>query len=203
MALDTYANLKTAITDHLDRSDLSSHVDDFIDLAEARHKREIRIREMLNRDALTVDDRYVSLPTGYLEAKMIRLLTNPVTVLDHVNLYEMTRRRRTGTGKPGLFTIHAQIEFDRDADQSYSGEIIYYKEETALSNSNTSNNILTRAADCYLYAALAASAPFLMNDERVPLWETLYRNARDELNALDRRGSHVGPIRSRIGGAVV
>ena len=35
MALDTYANLKLALADELDRDDVSDKLDDFIDLAEA------------------------------------------------------------------------------------------------------------------------------------------------------------------------
>ena len=94
MALDNYTNLKTAIADHLDRSDLTSSIDDFIDIAEARFKREIRIQEMLTRESIVVDDRYVDLPIGFLEAKTVRLLTNPVTVLEEVNPHEMMRNHR-------------------------------------------------------------------------------------------------------------
>ena len=39
MALDNYANLKDAVADWLDRSDLDSRIPDFISLAEARVNR--------------------------------------------------------------------------------------------------------------------------------------------------------------------
>lgn len=203
MALSTYSELKTAIAAHLERDDLTSYVDDFIDIAEAMHKREIRIREMLSRSALTVNARYVSLPSGFLEAQTIRLLTNPVTVLEQVNQHEMNRWRSESTGKPYRYTIHAQIEFDITPDSSYSGEIIYFGEMTALSDANTSNSILSRAPDAYLYGALTASAPFLMNDERIETWGGLYANARDGLNAQARASRKVGPLIARIAGAIV
>lgn len=187
MSLADYDGLKAAIADHLDDDGLSSQIEDFIDLAEARHKREIRIREMLTREALTVDARYVDLPTGYLEAKNIRLLTTPVTVLLYRNEHELNRVRSESTGKPTSYTIHSQIEFDITPDSSYSGEIIFYKSLTALSDSNTSNDLLTRAPDVYLYAALLASAPFLLNDERIQVWGSLYKDAKDSLNTVDRR----------------
>lgn len=201
MALDSYSNLKTAIANYLDRDDLTDYVDDFIDIAEARHKRDIRIREMLTRSSLTVDDRYVDLPTGYLEAQTLRLLTDPVTVLLEVNLHEMNRIRVESTGKPEFFSIHTQIEFNIDPDESYSGEIVYYKALTALDGSNTSNDLLTRAPDAYLYAALSAAEPFLMNDPRVQLWEALYQNAVDGLTKSDRRSRRSGPQISRVAGA--
>ena len=50
MALDTYANLKTEIANYLNRTDLTSYLDTFIDLAEARHARDLRVREMESVD---------------------------------------------------------------------------------------------------------------------------------------------------------
>lgn len=199
MSLADYDGLKSAIADHLDRDDLTDQIDDFIDLAEARHKREVRIREMLTRSSLTVDDRYVDLPTGFLEAKTLRLLTTPVTVMTYLNQHEMNRVRSETTGKPTYFTVHSQFEFDKSPDSSYSGEVIYYKSQTALSDSNTSNDILSKAPDLYLYGALVASAPFLLNDERIQVWAALYKDAKDALNLMDRRG--VGPLVARAAGA--
>ena len=197
MALSTYSELKSAIADHLDRSDLTDQIDDFIDIAEERHKNEIRIREMLTRSALTIDARYVDLPTGFLSASTIRILTTPVGVLEYVNQAHMDRVRQESTGKPKYFTIHAQLEFDRAADQSYSGEIIYWKSFDALSDSNTSNGLLTRSPGVYLYGALAASAPFLMNDERLAVWNAMYERLRDGLEASDSKGRHPGPVVAR------
>ena len=53
MSITTYAELKTAIADFLNRDDLSSVVDTFIDLAEARIQREIRHYKMEETDTLS------------------------------------------------------------------------------------------------------------------------------------------------------
>lgn len=200
MALDSFANLKTAIADHLNKSNLTSYIPDFITLAESRHKRDIRIREMLERSALTIDSMYEDIPTGLLEALQIRLLTTPVTPVDFVSIESMTSLRRAGTGKPVKFTIHEQIEFDVSPDSSYSGEIIYYKALTPLSDAATSNALLVRAPDAYLYGALAASAPFLLNDERLPVWDALYKDAIAGLNQGRRQERSVGPLYARVYG---
>ena len=139
MPLDTYTNLKATIADTLARDDLTSQIDDFINLVEARHKREIRFRSMLHRAQSTVDGRYLGLPAVFLEMQTLRLLTDPVTVLAEVNLQEMNRLRQTATGIPAHFTIHEEIEFDRAPDSSYSAEMIYYAELTPLSASNETN----------------------------------------------------------------
>lgn len=194
-----YSELKTELADWLEDTDILGKADLLIDLAEARHKRDVRIREMLQRDSLTVDDRNVSLPAGFLEMKTLRLLTDPVTVLEEIPLYEMSRVRVESTGKPLKYTVHADIEFDRSPDSSYSGEIIYYKELTALSDANTTNDLSTRAPDVYLYGALMCAEAFLMNDPRIQTWATLYAAAIKDLNMLDRK--RPGPRRSRVVGA--
>jgi hypothetical protein len=200
MALDSFSNLKAAIADHLNKSNLTSYIPDFITLAESRHKRDIRIREMLDRQSLTIDAMYEDAPTGLLEALQIRLLTTPITPVDFRSIEQMTTLRRTGTGKPLYFTIHEQIEFDISPDSSYSGEIIFYKSLTPLSDSATSNALLVRAPDAYLYGALAASAPFLLNDERLPVWDALYKDAVAGLNQARRQERAVGPLFSRVRG---
>jgi hypothetical protein len=40
-----------------------------------------------------------------------------------------------------------------------------------------------------------------MHDERIQMWETLYRNARDEVNMLKRRADHIGPRFARVAGS--
>lgn len=202
MALDTYANLKTAITDHLDRDDLSTHVDDFIDIAESWHKRDIRIRQMLTRASITINSEFVSLPSGCLEVQSLRILTTPTTVLTYMDAHELMRFKQDGTGTPSFYTINGdEFEFDVNPDSSYSGEIVYYAEETALSDANTSNNLLARAPDAYLYGALLASAPFLMNDERIAVWGSLYEKAVTGLSNMRRQDRHVGPLISRTAGS--
>lgn len=202
MGVSTYSELKTEIGTHLDRDDLTSSVDTFIDLAEARHKRDIRIREMITRGTITVDGRYEDLPTGFLEGITFRLLTSPVTVLDFVSLDEMAVYRSETTGKPSKYTIGAQIEFDKAPDSAYSGEMMYYASVTALSDGNTTNAILTRAPDVYLYGALLATAPFLMNDERIMTWGQLYKDAVAALSQSARQERHMGRLVPKLHGSV-
>ncbi|HEY7822525.1 MAG TPA: hypothetical protein VIG24_06825, partial [Acidimicrobiia bacterium] len=200
LALDNYTDLQEAIADYLD-DDLTDQIKDFIRLAEARHRREIRIREMVKREAITVNARYIDFPTGFLEARNLRIITNPMRVLSEVSVHEMNLRRRDETGLPSFVTFHEQIEFDVVPDSAYNGEIIFYKAVDRLSDSNTTNDILDIAPDAYLYGALLASAPFLLNDERVQLWGTLYAQARDSLNATAKASRRTGPLVSRVTGA--
>jgi hypothetical protein len=70
-----------------------------------------------------------------------------------------------------------------------------------LDDTNTSNGLLVRAPDAYLYGALVASAPFLASDERLQVWEMLYSAARDGLLLSDRQGRYGTALASRVAGA--
>lgn len=218
MALDTYAGLQASIADHLD-DDLSAQIQDFIALAEARHKREIRIREMQAREELTLSegsdadtDRFLSfsgLSSTFLDLKSLRLKIPTTTSgrmyyppLEEVTGDQMVERAIKDARRPSSFHVWAEeIEFDSMADEDYAVELWFYTELTALSDQNTSNALLLRAPDVYLYGSLMASAPFLLNDERLKTWGDLYIQARDELNRTERESRRGGPLISRVRGA--
>jgi len=123
-----------------------------------------------------------------------------VTRLEEVSLPEMTAIRQEVNGRPAYFSIASDIEFDVVPDASYSGEITYYQSLTPLSDADPSNVLLTTYPDAYLYAALAASAPYQMADERLAVWEALYRDARDMINRQAAASRRVGPLVSRVSG---
>jgi hypothetical protein len=195
MSLDTYEALKIEIADWLDRDDLTGRIDSFIDLAEAKHAREVRVRAMLKRAtaSMSTATRFMALPTGYRAMKVMRLLTTPYTALLQVNHAELTRYHQTAEGKPEYFAIHEEIEFNRTPDDSYTLEMVYYCPLTALSDANASNWILVNAPDLYLYGALSAAEPFLDNDERLATWKGLYNEAVSSINLEDLRSRTSGP----------
>lgn len=209
MSLDSYDNLKQAVSDWLDRDSLEDQIQDFIDIAEARHAREIRFRQMLRNADLQISksDRKVALPFDFLDHYFLRILAPNnlqgrrfLPGLDEVTVYELTRLSTNEKRRPCKYTIHEEIEFDSEADQDYDAELLYYVQLTPLSDANPTNALLDRAPDTYLYAALSASAPFLLNDERVPTWETLYVQARDGLNLASRKSRRGGPLVSKVAG---
>lgn len=195
MALDTYSNLKTTIANYLNRSDLTAYLGDFITLTEARLNRELRVREMVNTDTSTTTvagTQSYSLPTGYLEATTVIFQSDPYCTLrfisnsDFYNKYNASQSR----GKPTYFTIvGSNILLGVAPNSATTLQINYYKSLTALSDSNTSNDILTNYPELYLYGALAESAPFIMQDERINTWGNLYKEALKNANETSSRGS--------------
>ena len=198
MALDTYANLKTEIANYLNRTDLTSYLDTFIDLAEARHARDLRVREMESVDTsitTVAGTQSYDLPTGYLEMRYVTWQSNPYTFLAYMTPPDFFRvyNAGEGSGSPGYYTIvGSKIYLGKQPDAANVLELGFFKRPTALSSSNTTNDILTYFPDLYLYASLAESEPFLMNDERLPVWAGLYKEGVNSANNSASQGRTSG-----------
>jgi len=224
MALDfsDYDGLIASIADTLNRTDLEERIPGWIQLAEEEHKSDVRIREMLDRVELEIDGRTIELPTGFVELKRMRILTETGTrpyELEERTSGEMTKLWRSPSEGPGgdwlggrfgrpaylprYFAIGGDIEFDCDpaafdpADNPLA-DVEFYKAVTGLSADDPSNAILARAPAAYFYGALKHSAPFLLDDARVTLWGNAYQAAVGRVNMNDRKRG--GPQASRVQG---
>jgi len=194
MALDTYANLKTEIANYLNRDDLTSYLDTFIDLAESRMARDLRLREMETIDISTTTvsgTQSYDLPTGYLEMRYVSYQTDPYTFLTYLAPPDFMRVYNVGVGSgiPSHYTmIGSKIYLGKMPDSAKVLELGFFQRPTGLSDANTTNAILTNFPDLYLYACLAESEPFLMNDERLKVWASLYKEGIKTANESAQRG---------------
>ena len=197
MAIGTFAQLKTATANWLDRSDLTDRIPEFIVLAEARFNRILRIRDMetVSTAISTVGGtREYSLPTGFVQMKEFHLTTNPITPLSYITPEMMSRTWAGSTsGTPLAFTIIADnVRLGPSPDAVYTTSMLYYKTFTALSTDNTTSDMLTKNPDVYLYGTLLEAEPFIMNDERVALWATAFKQAIDDIQFQDNKDRHSG-----------
>lgn len=193
MAFTTYATLQTAIAAWLHRTDLTTNIPDFITLAEAQMQRNLNVAEQETTTTLTASAgaTSVTLPTDYNKMRRIRYLYGNT----YIDLWPvaLSPSYSDGTTASPIRVISMQgstIAFHNPTDQQYSLVIDYYAKFTPLSNSNTTNWILTSHPDAYLYGALMQSAPFLGTDNRLALWETAFTTAIDEINQEDFAKRH-------------
>lgn len=190
MAITTYAELKTAIGDWLNRDDLDNVIPNFISLAEAQFNRSIRHRKMVVRSDATLDTPYFAVPADWLQTIRFQLNTNPVTPLLFVTPEQALEESMVySTGQQPLFytMVGKQFQVVPSPDSSYSAELLYYAKIPALSNSATTNWLLTESPDLYLYGALIQSAPYLKEDERINVWAGLYQRLLDDMMLADER----------------
>lgn len=192
MAITTYSDLKTSVANYLARSDLTSQIPDFIQFAEIRLRRELRIRQMLLSTTLTTTGgtSTVNLPSDFLELKNIYIDGDPTWTLTYLTPSTLERNGRTyEQNKPNYYTIlSSTIKFGATPDTTYSVPLLYYAAPAFLSDSNTSNVFLANCPDLLLYGSLAEAEPYLMNDARLATWQAMYDRGLLGLRESDDRG---------------
>ena len=78
----------------------------------------------------------------------------------------------------------------------------YYKKVQGLSTTNTTNEILKNYPDLYLYGCLLEAQPFIMADERLPVWAEMYQTAVRNAEDGDAKEKHSGsPLQMTPSGA--
>jgi len=204
MALTNYSTLKTSIANWLNRSDLTSEIaDDFIKLTEADFNSKLRIRKMVAQTSFTIDSETEALPTGFLQVRDIYILNGNTKVpLTYTTPSQMDSTVGTSTtGLPNSFTILGDtFRFSPKPDASYTAFINYYKSFDALSDTTTTNYILTTHPAIYLYGSLFHAANFLggINPQQVQTWQQMFATAMERLELNDREDQVSGsPLQIR------
>jgi SH3-like domain-containing protein len=185
MSIGTYAELQTAITNWLDRTDLSSRIPEFIALFEAQINRRLRVRKQITSTTLTPSSGSVALPTDYLEWKRVTWTGSPRRELDYV-----TPSFLSGTNPdllsdvPTYFTIEgANIKVSPTDNTSL--DFLYAQKLPALSVSNTTNWMLTDNPDGYLWGSLVMAATFTEDAQNGAAWNVLAQQVLGEIWGLD------------------
>jgi hypothetical protein len=192
MALSTYSELKSAIANWLNRSDLTDEIaGDFIKLTEADFNSKLRIRKMITQATITIDSETEALPTGFLQVRDFYILSGTTKhPLRYMTPSQMDQVK--GTSRTGLPSSHTIL--------GYTSKINYYKAFDALSDTNTTNYILTSHPAIYLYGSLFHAANFLggVNPQQTQTWQQMYGTAMERLEQNDREDEYSGsPLQIR------
>lgn len=206
MPFSTYTELKTAVSDWLARTDLTTQPADFIALGEAEMKR--RIRKWTTRNAaFSVSAQRVAAPSDLKVLRSIRLdtgspsLDKPLRLGTVEMVSERLARANGATGRPDTVALLVEsssagyLLFAPEPDQTYTAELFYTSTLTPLSSSVASNSVLVEAPDAYLFGALMHAETYLEHDERIPVWKSRFDAAIEQLNAEREEYEHTASIR--------
>ena len=120
----TYSELKTAIANYLNRSDLTSDIDTFIDNVEAELNRRLRSKDMIKRATATADSQYLTVPSDWLEAINIEITSNNFCPLFQQSIESLDVYRKANnnsTGQPVYYAmVDDSIELAPTPDSSYT-----------------------------------------------------------------------------------
>lgn len=186
-----YASLKTAVADWLSRADLTSFIPNFIQNAENRIYREVRVRQMIRGSTFTIaaNDDDFDIPADYLEFIRVVVNTTPVTALVRTTIDNAQRQfpRSGSTGAPVYlaFVNNSVAVFYPRSNGTYDVSFTYYGRTASMTSDADNPWLIDDASDLILYASLVESAPFIKDDARVAMWEAAYQRSKAAIIAQD------------------
>lgn len=217
MPFSTRAELETAVANWLNKTNLAAFITDFVDLGVARIRRDQlwdrRVHSIETENAFTVSAQGEELPTG-VKAVLEMWSTSgdyigPLEQTSFAGLRKLANSNNDETGTPKVYAIvpprdpaiaGARLFLWPRPSGSYPVDFLYVRDVGPLGAGGS--ELLTFAPDAYLFAALSESAPFLRDDERVPVWSSRYDLAIAALNRQPERAAHGASEQRPILGAV-
>ena len=175
MSISTYAELVTAVNRAAYRSDLSSDVDNFIQLAESDMQTRLKLVDFEDTVTLSVTAGSSALPTDYSGMRNVYWdgdTDRPLNYLtpDKFDAYNFTAEL------PNFYTIKGlNIKFGTTTDGS---AVLNYKARfTGLSSGNTTNAIITKYPDAYMHGVMAQLFLFTRDDKNMAVRQEAYERA--------------------------
>lgn len=189
MAISTYSEVKTAVANWLNRSDLTTYIPDFVTFAEVRIYRELKVRQMETALSSAISSGTIAVPSGFTSLKYAYVDGSPTRRLEPATpqqIYEQYPTRSADAKPRHIAREGATFIFGPYPDSGYTIKGIYYKKLDALSDSNTTNWLTSDAPDLLVFAALCEAEPFIKNDPRLALWEGKYQVQKTLLESQDQ-----------------
>jgi len=196
MAINTYSTIKDALANWLARSDLTSYLDDFIDLAEERLGRDIRLRATEATMNVTLASGVAAIPSDYVQMKHVFIAgdpTQPLEVKESTWIFDQYPTRSAGSKPRFVAEDGSNFIFGPYPDAStyvLGGQ--YWKKPAALTTAAQTNEYTDNCPDVLLWACLCESAPFLKDDQRTLLWEEKYERSKDRVMRAEKKRTRKG-----------
>ena len=192
--ITSYTTLLTAVSDYLNRSDLTTFLPNFVQNWEERFYRQPKNfgRWMETSTSGTISSGVLAVPSDYLGLKYAYVEGNPGARLDRASLNQLygTYPRNGRTDVPAWIARDAgNFVFGPEPDDDYTIAYIYWAKPTKLrsfSGDAAAHWLIVNAPDICLYGSLLEASPFLLHDDRVPLWKTAYDMAVQDYRDLNR-----------------
>lgn len=198
--ITSYTTLQTAVGDYLNRGDLTTFVPGFVQNWEERFYRDPKNfgRWMEISAEFTITASVVPVPADYLGLKYAYISGSPSARLDRVSINQIygTYPRGGSDGTPVWIAREGEnFVFGPEPDYGYTVRLIYWAKQTLIrsfASDAAAHWIIVNAPDLALYGSLLEAQPFLLNDERVPLWAAAYSEAIQSYRDLEDDEEYAG-----------
>lgn len=209
MALVTdYDSLQTWVATVLNRDDLTSDIPNMIQDAEAALKDDERARLLVDLSpfSTTADTAEDDLPSDFDSLYAIAhegpTYYGEIEIVAPDQLQEYKLPHGTSSSVPQAASIlptadGTKIRWGPTPNAVFDLRLQYWAKLTNLSDSNTTNRLLTRRPDIYRYAVLVESAPYLKDDARLPMWQDQLERRLNQLEKATGRALFSGTLTRR------
>ena len=163
MALSNYSELQASVASWLHRSDLTTQIKDFIALAEADLQVRAKLTQWDAEATLAISSGSASLPGDFAHAISLRYGTQ-TSILPYITPERLKHYdAQLSAGEPGYYTIIGDtLRITPTTDGSVY--LLYTARFTPLSDSATTNSLLTLFPDAYLQGSIAQAMVWLQDD---------------------------------------
>ena len=199
MALSTFSELKASVANYLNRDDLTSVIPDFITLTENRINRELRSRANVTRVTTTTTsgtDIY-DFPADLIELRSVSYVSGSTkNALSYMTPESGTREYgTTANGAPRAYSSLGKVlKLIPTPDAAYTIELIYYNQLASLSDSRTTNNILTEFPALYLYGACLEGAIFLNDSDEITRFDAIFNRTLSDIQQSEEKARYGGNV---------
>lgn len=192
----SYAQLKTQVASFLKRDDLTSDIPSLITMGENELNRRLEIIPMESVTSFALaqaDDTVAFTDIGVGVISVLKLWKTVNGTVDEIfyrtpEQFLAVQQPSTITGQPYYWTVQGGtiVQFQQAADQAYT---VYARVRSKfdIATDAATNYLALNHEDIYVYASLAAAAPFIKDDKRIPQWRGLLDVMIEQLNDADQR----------------
>lgn len=190
--MTTYATLRTDLQNYSARGDVTQPLaESFIRVAESMVNRKARTRSQETSTTLTFSTNTAALPSDY--RALISLTPQDEGVWDYLppsKLREAVIWTSTWVaGGNAAYTIEGDNVVIAPAPSgSPVADLLYYAAYAALSDSNTTNWLLTNHYEAYLYSALSSLYDYFEDSEQEMKYQQKFEKVLMEVNQEAERG---------------
>ncbi len=180
-----FSTLQSKVADWLNRTDLTTQIPDFINIALHELERgPLNWKYMEVRQQTVTSSAFITMPTSFKDVKWLKVSTD--------SGYKALKRDSTNqllaeypyltdnTGEPEKFGVmgnQTELLIRPTPDASYTFDGVFYIYSADLSGNSDTNWWLTNRWEVLLYGALLSASGFLGDDGRIPIWQGMYDKA--------------------------
>jgi hypothetical protein len=194
-AVMTYNSLVADIESYLERTDTATleKIPTFIMLAEQIIASQIKFLGNLtvNTSTMTLGDPVILKPARWHKTVSMNVTVAGKRQPVFLRKYEYLREYWPDATQQDVPKFYCDYDYTHwliapTPDVAYGFEVVYYERVQPLDSSNQTNWFTQYAPQAILYGSLLQAMPFLKNDERLPMWQSIYQQAMDILTTEDK-----------------